>query len=90
MLYSFDQMGGHDLPAALSYVRGVATSKEKIFYVGHSMGTVMFWVAMNEQQAIIEDSVELMVALGPVAKVKHIKSPIRILAPLVHELEVVF
>ena len=44
--FSWDQMGQFDLPAMLHYVRD-QTSKEKILYVGHSMGTTAFWVMMN-------------------------------------------
>jgi hypothetical protein len=36
----------------------------------------------------MEDNVELMVAMGPVATVKHIKSPVRVLAPLANKLQV--
>ena len=81
-------MGAFDLPAALTYVRSETRSKKKLFYVGHSMGTVMFWVAMNERQSFMEDSVELMVAMGPVATVRHIESPVRILAPVSKEVDV--
>ena len=81
-------MGAFDLPAALTHVRSKTSSKKKLFYVGHSMGTVMFWVAMNERQSLMEDSVELMVAMGPVARVKHIESPVRILAPVSKEVDV--
>ena len=81
-------MGAFDLPAALTYVRSKTTSKKKLFYIGHSMGTMMFWVAINEHQALMEDSVELMVAMGPVATVKHIESPVRILAPVSKEVNV--
>ena len=81
-------MGAFDLPAALTYVRSETSSKKKLFYVGHSMGTVMFWAAMNERQSLMEDSVELMVAMGPVARVGHIESPVRILAPVSKEVDV--
>lgn len=45
--FSFDEMGKFDIPAALIYISDVA-NVSKISYVGHSMGTVMFWVAMNQ------------------------------------------
>ena len=81
-------MGAFDLPAALTYVRSKTTSKKKLFYIGHSMGTSMFWAAMNERQSLMEDAVELMVAMGPVATVQHIESPVRILAPVSKEVNV--
>ena len=45
--FSFDEMGKYDIPANLDFIISV-TKAEKISYVGHSMGTVMFWVAMNQ------------------------------------------
>lgn len=48
----------------------------------------MFWVAMNEHQAWMEDHVTVMVAMGPVAHVEHVKGPIRLLAPFATEFEV--
>ena len=47
--FSFDEMGKFDIPAALNYITDV-TNASKISYIGHSMGTVMFWVAMNQVQ----------------------------------------
>ena len=45
--FSFDEMGKFDIPAALDFILNV-TKAERISYIGHSMGTVMFWVAMNQ------------------------------------------
>jgi hypothetical protein len=44
--------------AALTYVREQTLSKEKLFYIGHSMGTLMFWIAMNEHQVNIMKSMQ--------------------------------
>ena len=83
-------MGRFDLPAAFAYVLAHqdAASSGKLFYVGHSMGTTMFWVAAAEQPALVRDSVHAMVALGPVAFVGHMASPLRMLAPFSTQLEV--
>ena len=48
----------------------------------------MFWIAMNEHQSWMEDHVAVMIALGPVAHVEHVRSPIRLLAPFATEFDV--
>ena len=60
----------------------------QVIYIGHSMGTTMFWVAMNEAKELMKRRVFQMIALGPVATVKHINSPIRLLAPFTKDFEV--
>uniref|UniRef100_A0A0K2THP6 Lipase n=1 Tax=Lepeophtheirus salmonis TaxID=72036 RepID=A0A0K2THP6_LEPSM len=77
--FSFDEMGKYDLPAAISLIKNVSHS-DQIYYIGHSMGTVMFWIAM-EDNPILNNHIKLMIAMGPVAKVTHVVSPIRHLAP---------
>jgi len=90
--FSFDQMGKYDLPAAIEYIlkRQPRDYAEKIYYVGHSMGTVMYWVAMNEHEEFMDSSVEMMVAMGPVAYVDHMISPIKYLSYIQGDVEVVF
>ena len=46
--FSFDQMGHHDLPTMLNYVLDL-TKKTKLTYIGHSMGTMAFWIMMNSR-----------------------------------------
>lgn len=48
-------------------------------------GTMMFWVLGNEKPQYIS-KVSSMSALGPVAYVKHIESPIKHMAPYNREL----
>ena len=68
-------MAKYDLPAELNYVLD-KTGKEKIYYIGHSMGTTTYMV-MNSLDQSWADKVELAVFLAPVAYVDHINSPIR-------------
>ena len=79
-------MGEYDIPAAIDLVLG-ETGSEKLYYIGHSMGTTMFWVALNEHPEL-KDKIALMIGMGPVAKVKNMKSPLRFIAPYVHEADV--
>ena len=79
-------MGKYDIPTAVDFILA-ETKQEKLYYIGHSMGTTMFWVALNEHPNL-KEKISLMVGMGPVAKVKYMKSPLRFLSPFVHEVEV--
>ncbi len=52
-------MGRFDIPACIEYVLAM-TGQSKLIYIGHSMGTAVFWVAMitNPQ---LNAKIELMV-----------------------------
>jgi len=77
--YTWDEMAKYDLPAELNYVMNI-TGKEKIYYVGHSMGSTTF-MTMNSLDQSWADKVELAVFLGPAAYMDHMKSPIKLIAP---------
>ena len=81
-------MGKYDIPAAVDLILE-ETNSEKLYYIGHSMGTTMFWVALNEHP-MLKEKLALMIGMGPVAKVKNMKSPLRLIAPFIHEAEVCF
>lgn len=80
-------MGTKDLPAMLYFVSNITEKPGEILYVGHSMGTTMFFVfsSLMPQAAKV---VKAMVALAPVAYMTHIKSPIRYLAPFSGDIQV--
>jgi len=77
--FSWDEMAHYDLPAELEYVL-TETGKEKMFYIGHSMGTTTYMV-MNSLNQTWADRVELATFLAPVAYVDHMASPIAYIAP---------
>jgi len=77
--FSWDEMAKYDLPAQLNYVLE-KTEKEKIYYIGHSMGTTTYLV-MNILDQTWGEKVELAVLLAPIAYVDHMTSPIKYLAP---------
>ena len=77
--FSWDEMGKYDLPAMIDRIL-LVTGQDKIFYVGHSMGTTGFMVMANERPEY-QDHIHLANFLAPVAYVDHMKSPIRYLAP---------
>jgi len=83
--FTWDQMGQYDAPAMIDYILNT-TSQEQLYWIGHSMGSTMFWVMMDDHPEY-NAKVRLMHALGPVARVDHMKSVIRIIAPLANEVE---
>jgi len=77
--FSFDQMGQQDLPTMINYVLHV-TRQEKLTYIGHSMGTMTFWIMMNSRPWM-NAKVRLMIGLAPVtAAALHPASPLNPLA----------
>lgn len=85
--FSFDEMARFDLPAMLDYVKN-QTEVKKLHYLGHSMGTTVFFALMSSKPEY-QQRIASMVALAPVATVTSITSPIKYLAPLVNELQFV-
>jgi pimeloyl-ACP methyl ester carboxylesterase len=79
-------MGVYDIPTEIDWILNT-TNHKKLFYIGHSMGTTMFYV-MTTMRPEYNDKVQFMVSLAPVAFVENVKSPIRLLAPFVKDLEV--
>merc|ERR1712130_1031673 len=77
--FSWDEMAKYDLPTELNFVMN-QTDSQKIYYVGHSMGTATY-MAMNSMDPTWADKVELAVLLAPVAFVDHMNSPIKLMAP---------
>ena len=72
-------MGLYDTPAAIEYVLSESGSS-KLSYVGHSMGTTAFFIAMDRHPSL-QEKVEKMVALAPAAYLSHTRSPARYFAP---------
>lgn len=85
--FSWHEMGVYDLPAALYYVSNMTQSPGEIIYIGHSMGTTMFFVLSSVRPQVAKN-VKVMVALAPVAYMTHIRSPIKYLAPFVFDFQV--
>ncbi|CDW82246.1 ab-hydrolase associated lipase region family protein [Stylonychia lemnae] len=73
--YGFEEMGDHDLPAALNYIEKV-TYQRKVAYIGHSQGTSQLFYALSRNESYFEDRISLFIALGPVMRVTHEKSSI--------------
>ncbi|CAG0904429.1 unnamed protein product, partial [Cyprideis torosa] len=77
--FTYDEHGKYDLPAMINHVKK-STGQEKMFYVGHSMGTMMFWVANHYYGQDFANNFIAMFGLGPVSQLQNMVSPLRYLA----------
>ncbi|CAL8309903.1 unnamed protein product [Boreogadus saida] len=72
--FSYDEMAQKDLPAMVDYILKI-TSQEKIFYMGHSQGTTIAFLAFSSMPELAS-KIKLFVGLAPVATVAFAKSPL--------------
>ncbi|XP_051838628.1 lysosomal acid lipase/cholesteryl ester hydrolase isoform X2 [Antechinus flavipes] len=71
--FSFDEMATHDLPAVVDFILN-KTGQEQIYYVGHSQGTTIAFVAFSRLPQLAK-KIKMFFALAPVATVKFSTSP---------------
>jgi pimeloyl-ACP methyl ester carboxylesterase len=67
-------MGTYDLPAEIDYILAT-TGQKKLYYIGHSMGTTMFFVMMS-QRPEYNEKIYVMLAFAPVAFFTPSKNPV--------------
>lgn len=67
-------MGTIDLPNTIDYILD-RTGEPDLNYIGHSMGTAIFYVLCSERPEY-QQKVRSMAAMAPVAYLNHVKSPI--------------
>lgn len=72
--FTFHEMGKHDIPSTIDYILNY-TGVSQLHYIGHSQGTVVFWIMASERPEYM-DKVILMQGLAPVAFLKHCRSPV--------------
>ncbi|XP_004369963.1 gastric triacylglycerol lipase isoform X2 [Trichechus manatus latirostris] len=70
--FSFDEMAKYDLPATIDFIVK-KTGQEKLYYVGHSQGTTIGFIAFSTNPELAK-RIKTFYALAPVATVKYIKS----------------
>ena len=68
--FSFDQMAEYDLPAVVDYIKQ-RDNVEKIYYIGHSQGTLIFFLAYMNDPEFLEKNIKKFVALGTVPNVNN-------------------
>ncbi|KAJ7324183.1 hypothetical protein JRQ81_017203 [Phrynocephalus forsythii] len=71
--FSFHEMGMNDLPAIINFILA-QTGQEKIFYIGHSQGSTIAFIAFSAMPELAE-KIKLFFALAPVASLNHTRSP---------------
>ncbi|XP_050299647.1 lipase 3-like [Anthonomus grandis grandis] len=72
--FSWHQIGAIDLPAMIDYVLE-QTGVEKVYYVGHSQGTTVYYV-MTSMYPEYNDKIVVGASLAPIGFVKHMTSPL--------------
>jgi pimeloyl-ACP methyl ester carboxylesterase len=70
----------------LDYVLNI-TGKDKLFYVGHSQGTVMGFAGFTFNQTLAQH-IQGFFALAPVATVQHVKGLFELIADISKPLSV--
>uniref|UniRef100_A0A1A8CTY9 Lipase n=1 Tax=Nothobranchius kadleci TaxID=1051664 RepID=A0A1A8CTY9_NOTKA len=71
--FSYDEMALKDLPAVINYILTL-TAQEQIFYIGHSQGTTIAFIAFSTLPQLAS-KVRLFLGLAPVATVAFTSSP---------------
>ncbi|XP_029169180.1 lipase 1-like, partial [Nylanderia fulva] len=73
--FSFHEEGIYDVPAMVTYITNMR-SQPLHAYIGHSMGTSVFYVMATERPKIAK-MVKMMINFGAGAFADHMKSPLR-------------
>lgn len=76
--FSWPDMAEHDLTSMIEYTLKFAGQKDLI-YIGHSQGTLIAFSQLGTNSRLASQ-IRLFIALGPVSRVSHTKSPIRLIA----------
>ncbi|KFQ28533.1 Lysosomal acid lipase/cholesteryl ester hydrolase, partial [Mesitornis unicolor] len=72
--FSFDEMGKYDIPAELYFIMN-KTGQEDLYYVGHSEGSTVAFIAFSTYPELAK-RVKRFCALGPVTTCPHATSPL--------------
>ncbi|KAM8730225.1 gastric triacylglycerol lipase isoform 1-T2 [Acanthopagrus schlegelii] len=78
--FSHDELALKDLPAVVDYILKV-TGQEQIYYVGHSQGTTIAFIAFSMLPELAS-KIKLFIGLAPVATVSFTSSPMTKLSGL--------
>ncbi|CAH1159899.1 unnamed protein product, partial [Phaedon cochleariae] len=81
--YSVDDIALKDLPAMLQLVTFHAGHRGKIIYIGHSLGTTAGIIYASEYPDFAARTIGILVLLTPAYKLPNMRSPYRLLLPLV-------
>jgi len=68
--WSWEELAGYDLPVMIEFIYSVTGSK--VFYVGHSQGTIMAFAAFTQPEVV--NMVAAAALLSPISYLNHITS----------------
>lgn len=86
--FSFEEHANYDLPAMVDYALNT-TSQESLYYVGHSMGTMIAFAKLSEDKEF-QKKIKLFFALAPVAKLRHMYGPLELMANFEYTFKFIF
>ena len=68
--FSFDHMAAYDVPANINFVKN-RDGVEKVYYIGHSQGSLTFFLAYMNNPDFMEKNIAKFIALGTVPNVNN-------------------
>ncbi|XP_062958306.1 lysosomal acid lipase/cholesteryl ester hydrolase [Cynocephalus volans] len=72
--FSYDEMAKYDLPASVNFILN-KTGQKQVFYVGHSQGTTIGFIAFSQIPELAK-RIKMYFALAPVVSVEFCASPL--------------
>ncbi|KAM5243993.1 lysosomal acid lipase/cholesteryl ester hydrolase-like isoform 1-T2 [Hipposideros larvatus] len=72
--FSYDEMANYDLPASINFILN-KTGQEQVYYVGHSQGTTIGFIAFSRNLELAK-KIKMFFALAPVASINFSTSPL--------------
>lgn len=72
--FSFDEMAKYDLPASINYIVN-KTGQEQVYYVGHSQGTCIGFIAFSQLPELAK-KIKIYFVLAPVVFLNFASSPV--------------
>ncbi|XP_024600601.1 lysosomal acid lipase/cholesteryl ester hydrolase [Neophocaena asiaeorientalis asiaeorientalis] len=72
--FSYDEMANYDLPASISFILN-KTGQEQVYYVGHSQGTTIGFIAFSRIPELAK-KIKMFFALAPVTSAQFATSPL--------------
>lgn len=79
-------MAKYELPAMVNFILK-KTGQPSLYYAGHSQGSLMTFAELSRNQ-LLASKIKAVFALGPVAYLGNMKSPLKYLSDYLPELEV--
>ena len=81
-------MAKYELPAMVNFILK-KTEQSSLYYAGHSQGSLMAFAEFSRNQPLAK-KIKAVFALGPVAYLGNMESPLKYLVDYLPELEVYF